>query len=123
MPEALEQIRPVKFLSIYRSDEHGVVGAREAALLGAILRTAWRKNYDGRGVPEGRLANFIGKKQTDEMWRVAIQRCVNWKWAELVASYRSDSVNIVLTSLGKDFAAHLCGERQLAGKPVDGSEE
>jgi hypothetical protein len=123
MPETVEQTRPVRFLYRYWSDEHGVVGAREAALLGAILRNAWRKDAVGDGVPEGRLANFVGKKQTDVMWKVAIQRCVNWKWAELAAGYRSDSVNVVLTALGRQYAEYLCGDRYLAGLPVDGIEE
>jgi hypothetical protein len=116
MPETLKQQRLVNFLG-------REVGAREAALLASILRrawrNAWRKAAVGEGVPEASLARCVGKQKTDEMWKVAIQRCVNWGWVELVR--RSDSVNVVeLTPLGRQHAEYLCG---LSGLPVDGIEE
>jgi len=123
METTVEQTRPVKFLGHYRSDEHGVVGARAAMLLGSILRTAWRKDRDGKGVPEGTLANSVRKNSTDEMWKVAIQRLVSWKMAELHAGYGGTALRVRLTSLGKRHAIDLCCELQRRGKPVDGLEE
>jgi hypothetical protein len=123
MPETVEQKRPVQFLGIYRSDEYGVVGVRDAMLLGSILRTAWRKDHDARGVPEGTLANYVRKNSTDEMWKVAIQRLVNWKMATLVAGFSGGHVRVKLTSTGAAHAVDLCCESQRRGKPVDGIEE
>lgn len=124
MEETVEQTRPVRFLdNRYWSDEHGAVGAREAALLGSLLRTAYRKDHDGRGVTEGFLANWLHKPKTDEMWKIALQRCVTWKWVELIPAYSGEAVRVVLTSVGKRHAIQLCCERQRAGKPVDVVEE
>jgi hypothetical protein len=119
----VEQIRPVKFCGIYRSDQYGVVGVREAMLLGSILRTAWRKDHDGKGVPEGTLANYVRKNSDDPMWQVAIQRLVNWKMAELVAGYSRGHVRVTLTNVGKGHAIDLCCELQRRGEPVDGIED
>jgi hypothetical protein len=123
MPETLEQKRPVKFFGRFWSDEHGVVGAREAALMAAIIRTAWRKDFDGKGVSEGFLSSWIHKTKTDEMWKIAIHRIVNWKLAELVPAYSGDAVRVKLTGIGKKFAVDLCCELQRRGKPVDGTED
>ncbi|MGA8761502.1 MAG: hypothetical protein WB562_01315 [Candidatus Sulfotelmatobacter sp.] len=120
MPETVEQTRPVKFLGLYRSDEYGVVGVREAMLLGSILRTAWRKDHDGKGVPEGTLANYVRKNSTDETWKIAIQRCLNWQWAELVVGFSGGHIRVKLTSRGEKHAIDLCCELQRRGKPVDG---
>ncbi len=118
--DAAEQ-RPVQFCGLFRSDEHGVVRVREAALIGAMLRNGFKKDY-GRGIPEGTLAHYVGKNLTDDAWKVALQRLVNWKWAELHAGYRGGGVRVKLTEMGKYHAVQLCCERQRAGKSPDGIE-
>jgi hypothetical protein len=99
--------RPVRFCGVYRSDQHGVVGACDASLL-------------GRGVPEGTLAHLVHKSFTDEAWKVAIARLLDWKFAELEAGFKGGALRVVLTELGVYWAQELCGQRQLDGKPVDG---
>src|ERR1700733_4007741 len=116
--DAVEQ-RPVRFCGVFRSDQHGVVGAREAALLGAIVRNAWRNNFDGRGVPEGTLAHLVAKNLNDKAWKLSIQRLIDWQFVQLEAGYKGGWPRVVLTPAGRAAAIQLCGDRQREGKPVD----
>ena len=120
--------RLIKHLGIYRSivGTTGIsrpVTLHEARLDGAVIRNGWRRNYSGDGIPEGRLANFVGKKLTDETWIACIKRLQDWKIIDLVAGYHGDTRRVVLTAEGEYWALQLCGERQLAGMSPDGIEE
>jgi hypothetical protein len=130
MPELTEQ-RPIKHLGIYRSvlGDNGIsrsVTIREARLDGAALRTLYRKDRSHgckEGLPEGALANYIGKKMTDEMWVACLKRLHEWKMIDFIASYHGDVVRVALTPSGYGWAMELCGLRQRAGLPLDGVEE
>jgi hypothetical protein len=117
MSEAPE-LRPVRFDGRYWTG----VCVREATLMCGIIRNGWRaKNlFNGNGVPEGRLAQLVGRRITDEDWQQAIQWLVNHDYITLDPGPRNDSVRVVVAPSATELAISLCGERQLAGKPVDG---
>lgn len=107
----------VRFAGVYRSDRYGVVDARDAALMSGILRNAFRKNFNNKGVTVGMLLNLVGRlQQDDEHWEIALERLVNWGFIVKDVSLRSDSVVVRLTQHGTDEATELIGQRQ----PVDG---
>lgn len=116
MEETVERQQPIRVFGLFRTG----VSARDSAVLGAILRNGWRKDFDGKGVPEGRLSNFIGKNLDDEVWKRNLERLIDWNLVELVAGYHGDVRRIKVTPEGQYWAIELCGDRQLAGKPVDG---
>jgi len=112
--------RPVRFCGQVRSDQRGVVDYADAQLMGAMLRNGWRKDFDGKGVPEGTLAHFVGLSLNDDAWKIAIRRLMDWKFLELEAGFKGGALRVVLTELGKSYAQELCGERQREGKPQEG---
>lgn len=122
--DAVEEVKPqpVQFCGLCRSDEHGVVGTTEAHLMAMILRNAFRRDHDNRGVPQGTLANLVQRKLSDRDWQIAITRLVNWKMAVLVAGYgtREGQVSVKLTNTGTFHAVNLICGRQVKGLSPDG---
>jgi hypothetical protein len=111
----------VRFYGVYRSDKYGTVNAADAALMHAIVRNAKRRSFNGKGVTLGLLSNLVGRLKTDdERWQIALERLVNYRLIVIDVGQRSDSVMVVLTDAGKEFAAEIIGARQLAQEPQDG---
>jgi hypothetical protein len=116
-----EKPRPVQFCGIFRSDEHGAVGEKEAHLLGLILRNAFRKDHDGSGIPEGTLAHYVQRNLSDVDFQVAIKRLVNWKMVVLVVGYGArEGVRVKLTPTGSFHAVNLICGRQVKGLAPEG---
>jgi hypothetical protein len=112
----------VRFYGVYRSDKYGTVNAADAALMHGIIRNGFRKTFNGRGPTLGYLRNLVGRLYTDdEHWQIALERLVNYRLIVIdLAGGRSDSVMVVLTDMGRDFAIEVIGQRQLERQPADG---
>lgn len=118
----LPPARPVRFFGTYRSDEFGVVGSVEASKMNGIIRHVFNRDF-GTGVSEGTLANILGYRILDRVWRIAVERLIRWKLIDLVPAHNPDSVRIKLTGPGRNYAIELIGDRQLSGKSRDGEED
>jgi hypothetical protein len=130
LAETVER-RPIKHLGVFRTivTPEGVsrdITIAECRLDGGVLRTLWRRDHSQgcrEGVPEGVLASYVKHKIADPDWQACMSRLLDWKMIRIIPAYFGDARRIALTESGKGWAAQLCGERQLAGKPVDGIEE
>jgi hypothetical protein len=115
--------QPVRFDGKFRSDEYGIVEAREANRLNAFVRLGWNNDRHGEGVSEGSLAGLMRVKKEDEAFKICLQRLLTWGYIELYPAVRGDARRIKVTSLGQQLAVELRGELQVAKKPVDTFEE
>jgi hypothetical protein len=117
-PSPTDQPRgAVCYFGIYRSDHHGVVNAADAGQMNAIIRNAFRKSFNGRGVGEGLLKNLVGKHSKDpERWQIALERLVNYQLIVLEINGARDSLVIKPTDMGRDYARELIGRQ---GRGVD----